>query len=46
MYPFILNMWVAGKIKETKVNEYVAKGFITQEEANLILATPQTTPTA
>jgi hypothetical protein len=41
MYQFILNMWIMGKITEEKVNSYVAKGFITQEQANMILATPQ-----
>jgi hypothetical protein len=41
MYSFILNMWVFGKITETQVNSYAAKGFITQEEANQILATPK-----
>jgi hypothetical protein len=34
-------MWVAGKIDETKITSYVQKGFITQDEANLIMATPQ-----
>lgn len=41
MYGFILNMWVSRKITETQVQSYVTKGFITQEEANMILATPQ-----
>jgi hypothetical protein len=41
MYAFILNMWVFGKISESQVNSYATKGFITQEEANQILATPQ-----
>jgi hypothetical protein len=41
MYAFILNMWVFGKITELQVNSYAVKGFITQEEANQILATPQ-----
>ncbi len=39
-YNFILSMWVAGKIDEAKVRSYVPK-FITEEEAELILATPQ-----
>lgn len=43
MYSFILSMWVAGKITETQVNGYVTKGYITQSEAELILATPQGT---
>lgn len=41
MYGFILNMWVLGKIDETKVHSYVPK-YINQEEADAILATPQT----
>ena len=44
-YNFILNMWVMRKINEAKVQEYVTKGYITQDEANMILATPQV-PTA
>jgi hypothetical protein len=41
MYSFILSMYVAGKITEAKVREYQAKGFITEDEANLIIATPK-----
>jgi hypothetical protein len=41
MYGFIYNMWVLGKIDASKVQSYVPK-FITQEEADTILATPQT----
>lgn len=41
MYAFILNMWVMGKITEAKVQAYVVKGYITQAEADIILATPQ-----
>jgi hypothetical protein len=41
MYGFVLNMWVLRKIDETKVNSYVVKTFITEEEAKTILATPQ-----
>lgn len=40
MYNFILNMWVMGKINTDKVQTYVPK-FITQDEADMILATPQ-----
>lgn len=40
MYQFILNMWVMKKVDETKVNSYVGR-YITQDEANMILATPQ-----
>lgn len=41
MYAFILNMWIMRKIDTVKVQEYVTKGYITQAEANIILATPQ-----
>lgn len=41
MYGFILNMWIMGRITATQVQAYVTKGYITQEEANMILATPQ-----
>ena len=40
MYNFILSMWVAGTINEAKVMSYVPK-FITAEQAEIILATPQ-----
>lgn len=41
MYDFILNMWVMGRIDSAKVGAYVTKGYITQAEADMILATPQ-----
>ena len=41
MYNFILNMWIMRKIDEPKVQSYVVKSYINQEEANIILATPQ-----
>lgn len=40
MYGFILNMWIMGRVTEQKVRSYVPT-FITQEECNMILATPQ-----
>lgn len=40
MYGFILNMWTMRRIDEAKVQSYVPK-YITQEEADTILATPQ-----
>ena len=40
MYSFILNMWVNRKIDATKVQSYVPK-YITQEECDMILVTPQ-----
>lgn len=41
MYQFVLNMWVMKKIDAAKVQSYVSKGYITQAEAYMILATPQ-----
>jgi hypothetical protein len=41
MYNFILNMWVMKKIDVAKVQSYVTKGYISQEEADMIIATPQ-----
>lgn len=41
MYQFILNCWIMRKIDEAKVQSYVTKGYITQAEADMILATPQ-----
>lgn len=40
MYAFLLNLWVNNKITEAKLLSYVPK-YITQEEANMILVTPQ-----
>lgn len=40
MYQFILNMWIMKRIDENKVRSYVPL-FISEEEANMILATPK-----
>lgn len=40
LYGFILNMWVMGK-DEDYVNRALEKGYITEDERNLILLTPQ-----
>lgn len=40
LYPFILNMWVMGK-DEVYVNNALRLGYITEEEKEIILATPQ-----
>ena len=40
MYPFLLNMWVMGKVTETKLQTYTPK-YITTDEFDMILATPQ-----
>lgn len=39
-YPFILNLWMMGKVDADQVNAYVPL-FITAQEAKMILATPQ-----
>lgn len=39
-YAFILNLWVMKKITEAQVRAYVPV-YITSEEAEMILATPQ-----
>jgi hypothetical protein len=42
MYQFILNLWVFDKLKtEAEVYNLSAKGYITQEEASRIVATPK-----
>jgi hypothetical protein len=41
MYEFIYNMWIMKRIDSNKVDQYVTKGYITQEQADAILATPQ-----
>lgn len=40
LYPFILNMWIMGK-DEAYVNTAYNKGYIKEEERDMILATPQ-----
>lgn len=41
MYKFLLNMWIMRKVDEAYLQAQVAKGRITQEEYNMIIATPQ-----
>lgn len=41
MYEFIRNQWIMGKIDALKVQSYVPR-YITQEQADEIIATPQT----
>lgn len=38
---FILNQWIMRKYSETNIANCVTKGYITQEQANIILATQQ-----
>lgn len=40
MYGFILNMWIMRRIDAAKVQSYVPR-YITQQECDMILATPQ-----
>jgi hypothetical protein len=41
MYQFLLNMWVMGRIDETFLQGQVTKSRITQQEYEMIIATPQ-----
>lgn len=40
LYPFILNMWIMGK-DEVYVSKALELRYITEEEKQMILATPQ-----
>ena len=40
LYPFILNMWIMGK-DEAYVQSALDKGYVTEDEKDAILATPQ-----
>lgn len=41
MYTFLLNMWMMRKVNETFLSQQVTRGFITETELTMILATPQ-----
>lgn len=41
MYGFLLNMWIMKKVDEYYLQKRVAKGQITQDEYEMIIATPQ-----
>lgn len=41
MFDFILIQWILGKVTETKLQSYVAKGIITRDEYNIIFVTPR-----
>jgi hypothetical protein len=41
VYKFLFNLWIMGKINETRLTNAVSKGIITQTEADNILTTPQ-----
>jgi len=41
LYPFLLNLWVMNRLTDAQVQNAVTKEYITQDEANAILATPK-----
>jgi hypothetical protein len=41
MYSFLLNMWIMKKVDESYLQAQVTKGRITQQEYEMIIATPQ-----
>lgn len=41
MYQMLLNLWITRRATETTLDNAVAKGWITAEQEQLILATPQ-----
>jgi len=41
MYGFLLNMWILKKIDEDYLALMVVKGFVTEEERQMIIVTPQ-----
>lgn len=41
MYPFLLNMWIMRRIDETYLDGQIVKGRISEEEKEMIIATPQ-----
>lgn len=43
MYQFLLNMWIMRRIDEEYLQGQVIKGRITEEEYDMIVATPQLT---
>lgn len=43
MYGFIKSQWVMGNYDAARISRCVAKGFITQAQADEIMALPQAT---
>ena len=41
IYGFLLNMWILRRIDEDYINRMVEKKYITTEEKQMILTTPQ-----
>lgn len=44
MYNFLLNMWMMGRVDEAYLQKQVTKERITQEEYDMIVATPKLDP--
>ena len=40
-YGFFLNMWIMGRVTEAQLQIAVDKGYLTAEERDMIIATPQ-----
>lgn len=40
-YPFLLNMWIMRRVDEEFLQVQVDNGTITQQEFDMIMATPQ-----
>jgi hypothetical protein len=40
-YDFLLNQWILGNLTKAQVENAVTKGYITQAEADAIIATPK-----
>lgn len=40
-YNFCLNMWIMGRVDETYLKKQLGYGRLTQEEYDMIIATPQ-----
>lgn len=43
MYEFIKNQWILGKYTATNIEKCIAKGYITQNQANTIMVMEQVT---
>lgn len=41
MYDFIKNMWIMGKYNITNISNCVTKGYITQDQGNVIMSMEQ-----
>ena len=43
MYDYIKNQWIMGKFTSVNIQKCVAKGYITQDQADGIMKIPQIT---